>query len=420
MVKVSVIVPVFNAAKYLPECLHSIRRQTLKEIEVICVDDGSTDDSAEIVRAFARLDSRFRLLQQENAGAGVARNAALAVATGEYLSFCDPDDWYDAEMLEAMYATAGRERADVVMCALSRFDSATRREISVMRIISPSIKGRLADKRCLAAEELDDCLLTIGGNGPCNKLFRHEIVKAHGLRFQPLRRTNDLFFVKSFLAHAERLAFLERPFYHYRRGISSATTNDALAGSFCFACEAVRDHLSACGLMTPYRHSFCRMVVGSFIFNFRSISSDAALERWFADVGPRVKRMLSDCPLEAAPTAKLERSVFIAVRDDAPLADFRKLLEQPSKKPAASAPSDSVEKKIEDLRCRISVSDQRIANLRTRIVTESRALQTQRRRAQAQIREVNNLKMSIAYRVGMLVTWPLRKIYRGLRKRRGR
>lgn len=421
MVKVSVIIPVFNAEKYLSECLDSIRRQTLKDIEVICVDDGSTDGSAEIVRAFVRRDSRFRLLQQTNAGAGVARNTGLDVATGEYLSFCDPDDWCDATMLETLCGIADRELADVVMFGLSRFDSVTRKELSVMRIVTPALMERLSQRKSITAAEIADQLLTVGGNGPCNKLFRRAVAEAHGLRFQPLRRTNDLFFVKAFLSHAERLAFLERPFYHYRRGISSATTNDALAGSFCLACEAVYDHLTSTGRMGPYRDSFGRMLVGSFMFNFRSISSEAALEKWFADIGPRVKRLLADGSFaENSLLGKVEREVCRALRDGAPLADLKRILLAGKSTPVAKPSPSLSDRDAKVIRQRLAAADARIEQLRKRAAKESRALRTEEYRLYALNREVLELKLSAAYRVGMLVSWPFRKVYRFFRPIRAR
>ena len=93
-VKVSVILPVYNVEKYLKECLDSILNQTLQEIEVICVDDGSTDRSLEILREYEKKDKRVIVLTQENKGAGAARNKGLAIAKGEYLSFLDSDDFF--------------------------------------------------------------------------------------------------------------------------------------------------------------------------------------------------------------------------------------------------------------------------------------------------------------------------------------
>ena len=100
-IKVSVILPVYNGETYLSECLDAILGQTLKEIEVICVNDGSTDRSPEILREYAARDSRIRVIDQENTGAGAARNNGMAQARGEYLSFLDADDFFEPQMLEA-------------------------------------------------------------------------------------------------------------------------------------------------------------------------------------------------------------------------------------------------------------------------------------------------------------------------------
>ena len=102
--KVSVIIPVYNSAEYLGQCLDSIFLQTLNDIEVICVDDGSTDDSPSILSTYAMLDDRLKLVHQENAGPGVARNRGMQEATGEFIIFLDSDDFFHKEMLEKMVA----------------------------------------------------------------------------------------------------------------------------------------------------------------------------------------------------------------------------------------------------------------------------------------------------------------------------
>ena len=120
MVKVSVILPIYNEEKYLAQCLDSICGQTLKEIEIICVDDGSTDNSTHILKDYAKKDSRITLITQENQFAGAARNKGMACAVGKYLSFLDADDYYAPEMLEKMVKEAEENRADIVMCRYSQ------------------------------------------------------------------------------------------------------------------------------------------------------------------------------------------------------------------------------------------------------------------------------------------------------------
>ena len=113
--KISIIIPVYNTEKYLHECLDSVVNQTLKDIEIICIDDGSTDNSYQILQEYADKDSRFVILQQENKGAGRARNSGLKNATGEFVAFLDSDDYYlNTDVLESLYENA--KKNDVLIC----------------------------------------------------------------------------------------------------------------------------------------------------------------------------------------------------------------------------------------------------------------------------------------------------------------
>lgn len=113
---VSIIVPVYNAAPYLNQCVDSLTNQTLKEIEIILINDGSTDDSLVVCVGLAATDDRIRLIDKPNGGVSEARNDGLRAATGEYIGFVDPDDWVDADMYERMLATLTTARADICMC----------------------------------------------------------------------------------------------------------------------------------------------------------------------------------------------------------------------------------------------------------------------------------------------------------------
>lgn len=114
MIKVSVIIPVYNVEKYLRECLDSVVNQTLEDIEIICIDDGSTDNSLNILKEYADKDSRFTILIQHNKGAGSARNKGMEIAKGEYIGFVDSDDWIDLDYYEKLYEKAVKENADIV------------------------------------------------------------------------------------------------------------------------------------------------------------------------------------------------------------------------------------------------------------------------------------------------------------------
>ena len=313
MPKVSVIIPVWNAEKYLPECLDKICRQTLSDIEIICVDDGSDDASGEILARAKAEDGRIKVLRQQNAGAGAARNAGMDVATGEYLCFCDPDDWCDLDMLEAHYGKCVACSADLLIAPMQRFDSATGADLGVMKLpkfLAPYQSGT----GVLSPEEMGCDAFTAGWNGPCNKLFRRAVAVRNAIRFQHLRRTNDLYFVKIFTASSRRIAFSDRACYHYRKGISSATTRDELSDSFCSALEAVHERLVADGAFRKFGPPFARLVVGSFIFNLRSVKDRDRRSKWYALVRPRVVALMSGVDAAAvASLNELQKDVYDAI-----------------------------------------------------------------------------------------------------------
>ena len=123
---ISVIVPVYNAEKYLKRCINSILNQSYKELEIILVDDGSTDQSLNICKCFADIDTRIKLIHQENSGVAAARNAGIRLATGEYITFVDSDDYIDYYMYEKMIEIVDQYHCDIVMCdCIKEFDNHT-------------------------------------------------------------------------------------------------------------------------------------------------------------------------------------------------------------------------------------------------------------------------------------------------------
>ena len=122
---VSVIIPVYNVEKYLHQCLNSLITQTLKDIEIICVDDGSTDSSWRILQEFAQKDNRVIIHQQHNLHAGVARNNGLKIAKADYVMFLDSDDFFESNMLEDLYNQIIKEGSDAAICGFYNYDNKT-------------------------------------------------------------------------------------------------------------------------------------------------------------------------------------------------------------------------------------------------------------------------------------------------------
>ena len=129
-IKVSVIVPVYNGEIYLEECMESILSQSYQNIEVIFVDDGSTDRSAERIQSFQERDHRVELIRQTNQYAGIARNRGFDAATGEYVIFLDADDYFDSSLVEKMVSAMQRNHADIAICKSRGFDEKAKKSIS--------------------------------------------------------------------------------------------------------------------------------------------------------------------------------------------------------------------------------------------------------------------------------------------------
>lgn len=208
--KVSVIVPVCDVEPYLRKCMASLQKQTLTDIEIICVDDGSTDGSRKILSEFADKDGRFRVFGQERKGAGAARNRGLEESRGEYLAFCDADDWMRPKLLEEAVNAADRASADVVVLGVRHVASPETRLYQIWR--PPTHEG------AFRAIELGDKAFVSFMWSVWNKLFRREAVLSAGVRFQEIPRVNDLFFAMANIAVAERIVTLRTAGYCYRHG----------------------------------------------------------------------------------------------------------------------------------------------------------------------------------------------------------
>ncbi|MCL2439551.1 MAG: glycosyltransferase [Alphaproteobacteria bacterium] len=194
---ISIIVPIYNAGRYLRQCLDSLGAQTYKNIEIICVDDGSTDSSAKILREYADKDKRIVLRTQKNSGPSIARRAALELAHGEYLMFLDADDWYDPAACEKMVAAMQREGADLVMCdsAFAFEDKNTVRKKENLDWLGLNIKGKMDLDPEIGVPQINTMLW--------NKLFKADLVRKFEITFPNIRIAtfeDDVFIMKYMMA----------------------------------------------------------------------------------------------------------------------------------------------------------------------------------------------------------------------------
>ncbi len=217
---VSVVVPVYNVERYLRRCLDSLAAQTLEGIEVILVNDGSSDGSGEILREYARRVPAFRLCEQMNRGYSGARNAGLALATGKFVGFVDADDWVEPEMFQHLFELAESRKADIAQCSFAWYlEQEDRHEARDNSWIPPLLAQSGGALRGAEAILLEDIAIW-------KKIYRRTLLEGEGLAFdEKMPMGEDVPFHLSALCLARKIAASDRPLYHYRRQRSGQQTS---------------------------------------------------------------------------------------------------------------------------------------------------------------------------------------------------
>ena len=227
MPKLSIIIPIYNVEKYLDKCVQSAMSQTLQDIEIILVDDESPDGCPQMCDEYAKQDSRIKVVHKKNGGLGFARNSGLEVATGEYATFLDSDDFVDLCTYEHLYNIAKAENVDAIYYRFKRFINEDEVEQAV-----PCNEIKKYEK-----ENVKELMLDIIASEPsakvdhkihcssCTAMYRLEIIKKNNVRFHSEREliSEDLIFNLDFLKYANKVAFNDGAYYHYRVNPTSLT-----------------------------------------------------------------------------------------------------------------------------------------------------------------------------------------------------
>ncbi len=276
----SVIIPVYDTEAHLAQCLDSVLAQTASDLELICVDDGSTDGSPAILARYAERDTRVAVITQSNAGAGAARNAGLDVAGGEYLLFLDADDHVEPQMLERMHAAAAADCADICVCAAERFDERAGTRAPADALLRAKL---VPDTQPFSACDIPDTLFAFTSPAAWNKLFRAAFVTEHGLRFQEISRTNDYLFTRSALALAEAIVVVGEPLVNYRVGGGSniQSTNHTEPLAFLAALRALKTRLVESGRFTELERAFVNDALTICLFNLDSLATADSFRELF-------------------------------------------------------------------------------------------------------------------------------------------
>ncbi|MCQ2070999.1 MAG: glycosyltransferase [archaeon] len=251
---VSVVMPVYNAEHTLGDALDDILDQSVDDYELICVDDGSTDGSPDILRRYSEEHPNMKVVRQENRFAGAARNRGMTVAKGDYYLFLDGDDRFDHRLIEFALDSAVRNGSDIVIFGADTFDS----ETLIREKAHWLLKTELAPNESFSPKDVKGDILQMTTGAPWNKMFRKDFVKDMDLRFKEVPRSNDVYFVLSAMTSSKSISIVDRTLVHYRRNnpYSLQGTLSETPLAVYDAYFAVKERLMSQDLYAIYRTTF--------------------------------------------------------------------------------------------------------------------------------------------------------------------
>ncbi|MDR3051366.1 MAG: glycosyltransferase [Oscillospiraceae bacterium] len=257
---ISVVLPVYNVARFLPECIDSLQRQDFADFEMIFVDDASTDYSTEIIARYAEQDARIRLLRQEHQSAGAARNNGMQYARGKYLLFLDPDDFYEPAMLGLAFQQAEARRSDICMFRFAVYDNEKKKAAEQRWAVKTE---DLPGNDPFSAREISDYVFIFWTAAPWNKLFLRNFIEQNQIEFQNLTNFNDQYFVRMAFACAERITILDECLLNHRTKVKSSLQSQLHKDPLCFyrALEKIHDELEKRGLLETFHASYEDLVI---------------------------------------------------------------------------------------------------------------------------------------------------------------
>lgn len=293
-IKVTVVMAVYNSEKHLRKTLDSILQQTLQDIEIICVDDGSEDASLSILNEYACLHDRFIVLEQteQSDGAGKARNLGLKHACGQYLSFLDSDDFFEPDMLEKAYDKAIKTKADIVIYDGYEFDEKVGTNKESGFILRREYLPK--NKNVFAPGENKDFIFQMTLGAAWNCLMRKDFVSDYNLCFQSFHHADDLGFVYAAFACADRIAIINERLIHYR--INNPGSQAANIGKWpeaaCPALVQLKNELTAKGLYEQFKVSFIQEVIAYIVFYLDGVKNYNAFMKLYCEFKEQYYKIL--------------------------------------------------------------------------------------------------------------------------------
>lgn len=270
---ISVIVPVYNVEKYLEECLDSILAQTFTDLEVICIDDGSTDSSGKILDDYKEKDERVIVVHRENHGLGHARNTGIDMARGKYICFIDSDDYMEADTLMKRYELAEKNNCDLVLDNMDKFDCQSGEKLDWAYTLNFNL---IPEKEVFNRHDIPDFIMDISIQNSNNKFCRLEMLRKNNLKFKEISYAEDVFFGFMALNLSERISVIPDIDTHYRINRPGSLTT-TVSPNRLLAVETYKDlydDLYERGILDEIRRSFYSRFLSSLHYELNAIGRD--------------------------------------------------------------------------------------------------------------------------------------------------
>ncbi|GAB1401869.1 hypothetical protein MASR1M68_07800 [Elusimicrobiota bacterium] len=272
--KISVIIPVYNGERYIKQCLDSLINQTFQDFEIICINDGSTDNSLGLLQQYSNEDKRIKIINRQNAGPAEARNKGIDIATGDYLSILDCDDFFDLDMFESLYNHAIKYDTDITLCGARTFDDKTK----VFKNINNIKFELLPDKEVFSARDVAKHIFQLDINWCWDKLYKASFVKQNNFLFQRTKVHDDTFFATYSLTKSERISVLDKILCTYRVNVDTSATARSkrmkYPMSFYEALVFLREHLIKDNTFEIFKKSFANFAMDIFYGYYKAVNVD--------------------------------------------------------------------------------------------------------------------------------------------------
>lgn len=263
---ISVIIPVYNSEPYLSEAIEGVLNQTFTDFELICVNDGSTDNSLKILRRYAKKHKNVTVIDKPNTGAGDSRNVGYQASCGEYLLWLDSDDIFEPELLEKLYDKIKATDADICIYTFDKFDEATNDFFSIRSLV----QDLLPPDDPFAYTDVPHKIFTVTSPSAVNKLYKKSFVAKHNIQFMTTRTCNDVYFNYAALIAAKKITHVKDTLLHYRFSRTGSLSHSRGDHAACVveAYGKVREFCEKLNVFNKVQNSFYERVLSSFNYEF--------------------------------------------------------------------------------------------------------------------------------------------------------